>query len=153
MQLPPLKKECMFFDNNFIRQVVTRRWKLITPLACSQGIIQTHAGKEPAVIVRVSNGNMRSTWQDHVFVIAGADLLICGCWLRFIFCLSTYIPATCFNQIAPYQKEQTVQSYLQMLQQARLSIHVSLDRHISHMIIAGPLTLPRLWGYPTFQAC
>lgn len=81
----------------------------------------------------------------------GVDLLIGGCWLGFIFCQMTYIPAVCLislNQIAPYQKKQTVQSYLKILLQAELSIHVLFDRHINGIIIAGPLTLPLLWGNP-----
>lgn len=51
---------------------------------------------------------------------------------------------TPLNQIAPYQKKQTAQSYLKILRQAELSIRVSLDRHISHIIIAGPVTPPLL---------
>lgn len=61
----------------------------------------------------------------------------------------TYIPAArliSLNQIAPYQEKQTVQSYLKILQQAQLSIHVLFDRLISHIIIAGPVTLQLLWG-------
>lgn len=59
----------------------------------------------------------------------------------------TDIPAVCLislNLIAPYQKKQTVQSYLKILLQAELSIHVLFDRHISLVIIAGLVTLPLL---------
>lgn len=48
---------------------------------------------------------------------------------------------TPLNQIAPYRKKQTAQSYLKILRQAELSIRMSLDRHISLIIIAATVTL------------
>lgn len=150
MLLPRLKKNT--FSQQLYKTGCYPEVNADNPLKCSEGIIRNHAGKKASEIgwwtAGVSNRNTRPTWQDHVFLIEGVDLWICGCWLGFIF---SYIPAACLlplNQIAPYQKKQTAQSYLKILRQAELSIHVSLDRHISHIIIAGPVTLPLLWGNP-----
>ena len=138
------KKKKNSFSKQLYKTGCYREVRADNPLACSEGIIQTHAGKKASEIGRFQTG----TWDQHdsitFFWSRGVDLLICGFWLGLISCQTTYIPAACLislNQIAPLiRRNRLRKSYLKILQLAELSIHVSFDRHISLIITAGPVT-------------
>ena len=143
------KKKKNSFSKQLYKTGCYREVRADNPLACSEGIIQTHAGKKASEIGPVGLlGFQTGTWDQHdsitFFWSRGVDLLICGFWLGFISCQTTYIPAACLislNQIAPLiRRNRLCKSYLKILQLAELSIHVSFDRHISLIITAGPVT-------------
>lgn len=89
--------------------------KADNPLACFKGVSQAHAGKQASV-----NERLVDCWsfkRQHGTALKGLcfyDLLICGFRLGFISCQTCYILAArliSLNQIVPYQRKQTAQSY------------------------------------------